>query len=80
MQTTNEKTHMAELYISLSPPCFDSSETYVERSHPISNVYDSGSCAGDIDGRKIHPSYIEVFLNETERDMLYYNGILNQVA
>jgi len=80
LQTKNANPHMAELYFSLSPPCFDSSNTYVQRYNPISNVYDEGSCDGLVDGSKLHKGYVDTHFNETERDVLSNNGILNQVA
>lgn len=71
---------MANLYLSLSPPCYDTQQLYTERKVPINRVFDSGDCPGDIGGIRTHQGYIATGLIETERDMLAENGILEGVA
>lgn len=77
LENEADRAQIAELYISLSAPCFDSSNTYYERMYLISNVYDAGTCSGSIEGVKTHQGYIDSGFGENERDVLYYNGILN---
>jgi hypothetical protein len=80
LQSQANHSHMSELYISLSPPCYNSEYQYVQRSYPISEVYDSGECPGDgINGIKIHQGYVSSGFKESEKDVLNENGILSGV-
>lgn len=72
-----EHTHMADLYINLSPPCGNVEENYAFRSTNSKEVFETGECSFSMNGSVFHPGYISTGFQETELDVLKENNLLD---
>ena len=69
---------IVDLYMELSPPCYNQMEQYYVRGSGESKYMFNGECVGDYYGTQLHPEFIESGYSLTEEQMYRDNELYNR--